>query len=120
MMTYEQPYSHLRKDRDMGVKKPVDPRAALLRQMAELRERIGPDVLKKGAAALQAKGEPKTAAPPEKAPATEKPRAPWLKPGEVPFDRENAAEGVRKFLESRQDGGSFLRRLTAALKRKGN
>lgn len=103
----------------MGVKKPADPRAELLRQMAELRERIGPEVLKKGAAAIQAKGETK-AEPPRQPITGEKPLAPWLKPGEVPFDRENAAEGVRKFLESRQDGGSFLRRLTAALKRSGN
>ncbi len=119
MMTYEQPRPRLGKDREMGVKKPADPRAELLRQMAALRERIGPDVLKKGAEAIQAKSEPKAAPTPPPTPG-KKPLAPWLKPGEVPFDRENAAEGVRKFLESRQDGGSFLRRLTAALKRSGN
>jgi hypothetical protein len=120
MMTYEQPRPRLGQDREMGVKKPVDPRAELLRQMAALRERIGPDVLKKGADAIQAKSEPKAEARPQQAAPGKKPLAPWLKPGEVPFDRENAAEGVRKFLESRQDGGSFLRRLTAKLKRSGN
>ena len=103
----------------MGVKKPSDPRAELLRQMAALREKIGPDVLKKGAEAIQAKSEAK-APPPPPAGAKGDKMAPWLKPGEVAFDRENAAEGVRKFLETRQDGGAFLRKLTAALKRSGN
>jgi hypothetical protein len=105
--------------RDMGVKKPTDPRAELLRQMAALREKIGPDVLKKGAEALQAKSEAKAPSPPPANAKGEK-MAPWLKPGEVAFDRENAAAGVKKFLETRQDGGAFLRKLTAALKRSGN
>lgn len=119
MMPYEQPRSRPGPDRKMGVKKPTDPRIELLRQMAALRERIGPDVLKKGAEAIQAKSDAKAVPAPQPA-SGKKPVAPWLKPGEVPFDRENAAEGVRKFLEARQDGGSFLRRLTAKLKRSGN
>jgi hypothetical protein len=93
--------------------KPVDPRAALLRQMAELRQRIDPAVLKQGVEAMQAK----TAAA-AKAKAQQTPPAP-AKSGEVPYDRENAAKAVQKFLENRQDGGAFLRKLTAALKRGG-
>jgi hypothetical protein len=119
MMNHDLPASAISRARDMGVKKPSDPRTELLRQMAALREKIGPEVLKKGAEAIQAKNEAK-AAPAPKTTATGEKIAPWLKPGEVPFDRENAAEGVRKFLETRQDGGAFLRKLTAALKRSGN
>src|SRR5262245_7401580 len=116
MMRHEFPASATDRARDMGVKKPSDPRAELLRQMAALRDKIGPDVLKKGAEALQAKSEAQAAQAPKTTASGEK-LAPWLKPGEVPFDRENAAEGVRQFLESRKDGGAFLKKLTAALKR---
>jgi hypothetical protein len=119
MMAHDFPASPRQPGRDMGVKKPSDPRADLLRQMAALREKIGPDVLKKGAEAIEAKNKAKDAAQP-KTDAKGAKVAPWLKPGEVPFDRENAAEGVRKFLETRQDGGAVLRKLTAALKRSGN
>lgn len=92
--------------------KPIDPRAALLRQMAELRQRIDPAVLKQGAEAMQAKTAAAAKAKAEQTPAP-------AKSGEVPYDRENAAKAVQKFLENRQDGGAFLRKLTAALKRGG-
>lgn len=69
-----------------------DPRQDLLRQMMALRRRLDPKLLERAKLAVF---------------------------GKVPYDRENARAAVGEFLDKRDDGGAFRRRLEAALKREG-
>lgn len=69
-----------------------DPRQDLLRQMMALRRSLDPKLLERAKLAVF---------------------------GKVPYDRENARAAVGAFLEERNDGGAFKRRLEAALRREG-
>ncbi len=62
----------------------------ILEQVAEIRGRLDPDVLR---------------------------RLRWATEGKEPFDRESAREAVKQFLEARGDGGAFKRKLAEILKR---
>ena len=68
-----------------------DPRRTLLRQMAQLRQRIDPGALARVLTKLN---------------------------GWEPYDRESAGEAVRQFLATRTDGGRFQDRLRDELKKK--
>lgn len=69
-----------------------DLRQKLLRQMEAIRQRLDPKVLD---------------------------RARWAAFGKVPYDRDEAREAVSRFLESRDDGGAFRRKLEEQLRREG-
>jgi len=69
-----------------------DVRKDLLRQMAALRQTIDPKVLDRAKLAMF---------------------------GKVPYDQDVAKEAVARFLETRDDGGAFRRKLEQALQREG-
>ncbi len=70
----------------------TDPRKELLRQMAALRNKLDPQVLK---------------------------RLDLAKEGKVPYDKEIAQDAVRQFLAGRRDGGRFQQKLLDTLKKGG-
>lgn len=76
----------------------TDPKRDLLRQIAELRNRMSPEVLERLRRATQPLA---TAAP----------------PAQEPYDKEAAQAAVRQFLAGRRDGGRFKQRLAEALRR---
>ena len=67
-----------------------DPRRALLRQLAQLRDRLDPAALNHFLEKID---------------------------GWEPYDREAAGEAVRQFLATRTDGGKFQERLVDAMKK---
>src|SRR3712207_5732376 len=69
-----------------------DIRKELLRRMAALRQTIDPKVLN---------------------------RAKLATFGKVPYDQDAAKQAVSQFLDQRDDGGEFRRKLEQALKREG-
>ncbi|HYD69634.1 hypothetical protein [Azospirillum sp.] len=69
-----------------------DLRKDLLRQMAEIRGRLDPKLVE---------------------------RAKLAAFGKVPYDRDVAKEAVSRFLDARDDGGAFRRKLEDALRREG-
>jgi len=69
-----------------------DSRRELLERMREILSRIDPDVILRARLAAF---------------------------GKVPYDRGAAREAVGNFLENRDDGGAFLRKLEAALRAEG-
>ncbi len=69
-----------------------DVRKELLRQMKAIRERMDPKLLERAKLSVF---------------------------GKVPFDRDSAKEAVGHFLDSRQDGGAFRRKLEAELRKDG-
>ena len=69
-----------------------DIRKDLLKRMAALRQTIDPKVLNRTKLAMF---------------------------GKVPYDQEVAKEAVAKFLDARDDGGAFRRKLEQALKQEG-
>ena len=69
-----------------------DIRKDLLKRMAALRQTIDPKVLNRTKLAMF---------------------------GKVPYDQDVAKEAVAKFLDARDDGGAFRRKLEQALKDKG-
>jgi len=69
-----------------------DIRKELLRRMAALRQTIDPKVLN---------------------------RAKLATFGKVPFDQDAAKQAVSQFLEQRDDGGAFRRKLEQALRQEG-
>ncbi|WP_431857264.1 hypothetical protein [Azospirillum sp.] len=70
----------------------ADLRKELLRRMAALRQTIDPKVLN---------------------------RAKLATFGKVPYDQETAKQAVSQFLDQRDDGGAFRRKLEQALKQEG-
>jgi len=70
----------------------ADLRKELLRQMAAIRRTIDPKVLDQARLAVQ---------------------------GKVPYDQDGAKQAVARFLESRDDGGAFRRKLEQELRREG-
>ncbi|CAO3376656.1 hypothetical protein [Azospirillum argentinense] len=69
-----------------------DVRKDLLRQMKAIRERMDPKLLERAKLSVF---------------------------GKVPYDRDSAKEAVGHFLDSKDDGGAFRRKLEAALRRDG-
>jgi hypothetical protein len=69
-----------------------DLRQDLLRQMAAIRERLDPKLVQ---------------------------RAKLAAFGQVPYDRDVAKQAVSRFLDARDDGGAFRRKLEDALRREG-
>ncbi len=69
-----------------------DVRKELLRQMRAIRERMDPKLLERAKLSVF---------------------------GKVPYDRDAAREAVGRFLEAKDDGGAFRRRLEAELGREG-
>jgi len=69
-----------------------DVRKELLRQMKAIRERMDPKLLERAKLSVF---------------------------GKVPFDRESAKEAVGHFLDSKEDGGAFRRKLEAELGKEG-
>lgn len=69
-----------------------DIREKLLRQMAALRQTIDPKVLDRAKLAMF---------------------------GKVPYDQDVAKEAIARFLDARDDGGAFRRKLEQALARDG-
>ncbi len=69
-----------------------DIRKDLLRRMAALRQTIDPKVLNRTKLAMF---------------------------GKVPYDQDVAKEAVARFLDAREDGGAFRRKLEQALKQEG-
>lgn len=70
----------------------ADIRDDLLRQMRALRRRLDPKLLERAKLAVF---------------------------GKVPYDRDNARAAVSDFLDRRDDGGAFRRRLESELRRQG-
>lgn len=75
-----------------------DPKRDVLRQIAELRRRMSPEVLERLRRATL-------------------PIAPAPRPAAEPYDKETAREAVKQFLASRRDGGRFRQTLVEALRR---
>lgn len=77
-----------------GTKPGADPdvREQLLRQMREIRERMDPKLLERAKLSVF---------------------------GKVPYDRDSAKEAVGHFLDDRDDGGAFRKKLEAQLRREG-
>ncbi|NUB14727.1 hypothetical protein GAY28_20020 [Azospirillum brasilense] len=69
-----------------------DVRKDLLRQMKAIRERMDPKLLERAKLSVF---------------------------GKVPYDRDSAKEAVGHFLDSKDDGGAFRRKLEAALRQDG-
>src|SRR5687767_2513807 len=69
-----------------------DVRKELLRQMQAIRDRMDPKLLERAKLSVF---------------------------GKVPFDRDNAKEAVGRFLDARDDGGAFRRKLEAELRKEG-
>ena len=69
-----------------------DVRKDLLRQMMAIRERMDPKLLERAKLSVF---------------------------GKVPYDRDSAKEAVGHFLESKDDGGAFRRKLEDALRKDG-
>ena len=69
-----------------------DARKELLRQMKAIRERMDPKLLERAKLSVF---------------------------GKVPYDRDSAKEAVGHFLESKDDGGAFRRKLEDALRKDG-
>ncbi|KAA0687025.1 hypothetical protein [Azospirillum brasilense] len=69
-----------------------DVRKDLLRQMKAIRERMDPKLLERAKLSVF---------------------------GKVPYDRDSAKEAVGHFLDSKDDGGAFRRKLEAALREDG-
>lgn len=69
-----------------------DPRKELLRQMKAIRDRMDPKLVERAKLAVF---------------------------GKVPYDSDAAKEAVGHFLDARDDGGAFRRKLEQALKAEG-
>lgn len=69
-----------------------DVRKELLRQMQAIRERMDPKLLERAKLSVF---------------------------GKVPYDRDNAKEAVGRFLDAKDDGGAFRRKLEAELRKEG-
>ncbi|PWC33454.1 hypothetical protein [Azospirillum sp. TSO35-2] len=69
-----------------------DPRKELLRQMKAIRDRMNPKLVERAKLAVF---------------------------GKVPYDSDAAKEAVGHFLDARDDGGAFRRKLERALKEEG-
>ncbi|MCG5239221.1 hypothetical protein [Azospirillum doebereinerae] len=69
-----------------------DPRKELLRQIRAIREKMDPKLVERAKLAVF---------------------------GKVPYDSDSAKEAVSHFLDARQDGGAFRRKLEQALKEEG-
>ncbi|HEY0834767.1 MAG TPA: hypothetical protein VGE72_12740 [Azospirillum sp.] len=69
-----------------------DPRKDLLRQMAAIRDQLDPKLIE---------------------------RAKLAAFGKVPYDRDVAKKAVSRFLDTRDDGGAFRRKLEEAMRREG-
>ena len=69
-----------------------DPRKELLRQIKAIREKMDPKLIERAKLAVF---------------------------GKVPYDSASAKEAVGHFLDARDDGGAFRRKLEQALKKEG-
>lgn len=69
-----------------------DARKELLRQMKAIRERMDPKLLERAKLSVF---------------------------GKIPYDRDSAKEAVGHFLDSKDDGGAFRRKLEDALRKDG-
>lgn len=70
----------------------TDPREELLRQIKAIRDKMDPKLVERAKLAVF---------------------------GKVPYDSANAKEAVGHFLDARDDGGAFRRKLAQALKAEG-
>ncbi|MFD1626668.1 hypothetical protein [Azospirillum griseum] len=70
----------------------TDPREKLLQQIRDIREKMDPKLVERAKLAVF---------------------------GKVPYDRDNAQQAVGHFLDARNDGGAFRRKLAQALKAEG-
>jgi len=69
-----------------------DVRKEILRQMKAIRERMDPKLLERAKLSVF---------------------------GKVPYDRDSAKEAVGRFLDAKDDGGAFRRKLEAELRKEG-
>lgn len=69
-----------------------DVRKELLRQMQAIRDRMDPKLLERAKLSVF---------------------------GKVPYDRDNARQAVGRFLDAKDDGGAFRRKLEAELRKDG-
>lgn len=77
----------------------------LLEIMRETRERLGPELVQKAAAALKAeKNQPKTA------------KETAVPPGSVPYDKKSASQAIRTFLDNHKNAAAFEKKLIERLK----
>lgn len=70
----------------------TDPREKLLQQIRDIREKMDPKLVERAKLAVF---------------------------GKVPYDRDSAQQAVGHFLDARNDGGAFRRKLAQALKAEG-